>query len=159
MLHVILVANYTLKCNPIPIEERIRTIDVLSQFAYAQGGPNASSFSIAIGTGENVAKIMNDDTLEVTMEVSRSRSVRCLRYHPTLPILAIGDGSSCVVIEDLIEEIKIAEFSAGGRVNSIDFSPCGDFLAVAADGIGCTLLESLVSKNAMSSAFFLLVLS
>ena len=75
------------------------------------------------------------------MQITRKRTVRCLRYHPTLPILAVGDGSNEIVIVDLVGERRIASFSVDGRVNSIDFSPSGDFIAVGSDSCVFTIHE------------------
>ena len=136
-LHKISSTNFVPLRDPVDLEERIRSIHTLPA-AIAANEPDASSFAVAIGTGSNTAHILNSDNLKPTMEVVRTRSIRCLRYHPSLPVLAIGDGSGKVVIVDLLEERELAEFSSpeGLRINFIDFSNKGDFLAVATDGGG-----------------------
>ena len=58
--------------------------------------------------------------------------------------MAIGDGSGYVAIVDVEREDTMKEFRAGTRVNTIDFSPKGDFLVVGTDECLFTLYETTV---------------
>jgi len=144
-LHIISNSTYLPVCKPIPTGGRIRLIDCLSHVVHSQID-GMSSVSIAVVTGQSFAGIYDSKTLEPTMEISRKRTVRCLCYHPSLPVLAIGDGGNNIVIVDLLGERKIAAFSVGGRVNSIDFSPAGDFIAVGSDDCTFTIHETVTFR-------------
>lgn len=114
----------------------------MSEISQLELGSYSLSFSTAITVGQNAAQIFDMDSYQVTMEITRKRTVRCLSYHPTLPILAIGDGSNEIVIVDLIGERRVASFAVNGRVNSISFSPLGDFIAVGSDACAFTIHEA-----------------
>ena len=146
LLHVICSSTFSSVCDSIPVGGRVRSIDTISEEAYKEIGDYGNRFGIAISTGENVARIIDMKSFELTMEVSRKRTVRCLRYHPSLPVLAIGDGGNNIIIVDLVAERKIAEFTVGGRVNSIDFSPAGDYIAVGSDDSSFTLHDTSTLK-------------
>ena len=90
------------------------------------------NIGMAIGTADGLV-IVFSNSFEPCLQASRSRSVRCVKYHPTLPILAIGDGHNIITLVDLVQGKKYAEFNVEGRVNAIDFSPLGDFIAIASD--------------------------
>lgn len=116
------------RCKPIQVKGRVWSIDFMPKGCHEIG--------LAVGTGDYLATIY-DTSGEIptaTLQVARPRTVRCLSYHPDLPVIALGDGANHVAIIDLIEEETIWEFSVGGRVHSLNFSRCGGFLAVAADG-------------------------
>ena len=59
--------------------------------------------------------------------------------------MAIGDGSGYVAVVDIEHEDTVKEFRAGSRVNTVDFSPKGDFLIVGTDECLFTLYETMVS--------------
>lgn len=140
-LHFINANTYQPVCAPKKTWGRINTIDSLSQQAQSELGNTSLLFGTAIAMGQNVAQIFDMNSFEAVMEITRKRTVRCLRYHPSLPILAIGDGSNEIIVVDLVEERRIASFSVDGRVNSIDFSPLGDFIAVGSDACNFTIHE------------------
>jgi hypothetical protein len=132
-LHLIDSASLQERCRPIEIGSRVWMIDSLSQKAYIKTGEYASSFALAITTGRNVCSVFDLETNAVSMEITRKRTVRCQKYHPSLPVLAIGDGSNEVIIVDLVGERKLASFFVDGRVNSIAFSPAGDYIGIGTD--------------------------
>ena len=132
-LHLMNAVSFRKVCEPIETKGRIWMIDSLSQPAYVDVGDYASSFAIAVTTGTNVCSVFDLSSHEVSIEITRKRTVRCLRYHPSLPVLAIGDGSNEVMIVDLVGERKISSFLVDGRVNTIGFSPSGDFIGVGTD--------------------------
>jgi hypothetical protein len=114
--------------------------------AQSELGDYSNSFSAAITICQNVAQIFDMNLYESSIEITRRRTVRCLRYHPTLPILAIGDGSNEIIIVDLVGERRVASFFVDGRVNSIDFSPAGNFIAVGSDACTFTIHEITTFK-------------
>jgi len=146
MLHFICTKTYKPLHEPMKTGGRVKTIDSLSQAAQSDLGDFSTSIGLAITVGQNMAQIFDMNTYESSMEITRKRTVRCLRYHPTLPILAVGDGSNEIVIVDLVAERRVASFSVGGRVNSIDFSPAGDFMAVGSDACTFTIHETTSFK-------------
>lgn len=145
-LYAISSSTYRPICAPVPTGGRIRGIDCLSHVVHSELEGDATSISIALVTGQSFAGIYDSKTLERTMDISRKRTVRCLCYHPSLPVLAIGDGGNNIIIVDLFGERKIAAFSVEGRVNSIDFSPAGDFIAVGSDNCTFTIHETITFK-------------
>lgn len=108
-------------------------IDSLSQAAYNDVGEYAASFAMAITNGRNICSVFDLQAKEANIEITRKRTVRCIKFHPTLSVLAIGDGSNEVMIVDLVGERKLASFFVDGRVNSIAFSPVGDYIAIGCD--------------------------
>lgn len=88
---------------------------------------------LAVASGDYRAIIFSGDLSSTVMEVVRSRTVRCLTFHPNRPYFAVGDGAGSVVIFDFSREETILEFDVGGRVNVVEFSPQGDFLLVGTD--------------------------
>lgn len=104
---------------------------------------SAHNSNLAVASGSDVA-IIFDAKFQPCLQVHRPRTARCLKYHPNLPILAIGDGSGQVAIVDYENEETIKEFCAGSRVNTVDFSPRGDFLVVGTDECLFTMYETTV---------------
>lgn len=146
LLHFINSRSYQPLCAPLKTGGRIKTIDSLSQTAFSELGQQSLAFGTAITIGQNSALIIDMNTLQSTMEITRKRTVRCVRYHPSLPILAIGDGSNEVIVLDLVGERRVANFTVEGRVNSIDFSPAGDFIVVGSDACTFTIHEITTFK-------------
>jgi hypothetical protein len=97
---------------------------------------------IAVALG-NYTTVVLDESLEPTLQVARSRTMRCLKYHPTLPLLAMGDGAGTVAIVDYENQEVVHELDIGGRVNVVDFSPTGDYLVVGTDDCHFTIHETL----------------
>jgi WD40 repeat protein len=145
-LHFISSETFRPIRDPVRTGGRVRTIDCVSEDTFDDVGEYAAPYGIAITTGQNCSNMYDLRTFETTLEVSRSRTIRCLRYHPSLPILAIGDGGNEVMIVDLVGERKMAQFSVQGRVNSIDFSPIGDYIVVASDDCSFTIHETNTFK-------------
>lgn len=125
-------------------------------------GEKASGSAMAVGTGDYVATIYDGASYQPTLQIMRTRTVRCVKYHPSLPLLAIGDGSNHVAIIDYVDEGPVEMFDVGGRVNCLEFSPNGDFLVVGTDDCRFTIHETVSYKSvqeilssgfAMSAAF------
>ncbi len=146
LLHFICAKTYQPLCEPRRVNGRIKTIESISQVSHSELGDYCLSFGTAVTVGQNMAQIFDMSSFEPSMEITRKRTVRCLRYHPTLPILAIGDGSNEIVVVDLVGERRVASFTVEGRVNSIDFSPAGDFMAVGSDACTFTIHEVTTFK-------------
>ena len=100
-----------------------------------------SSFQVAVALGDYTTVLLNEK-FEPSLQVPRSRTCRCVAFHPTEPLLATGDGANLVAIVDMIEEEVTHEIDAGGRVNTISFSPVGDFLIVGSDDSCFRLYET-----------------
>jgi hypothetical protein len=132
--------------DPLDLGGRIWMIDSLSQAAYNEIGEYSSSFGMAVTTGRNSCSILDLEARDVSMEITRKRTVRCQKYHPTLPVLAIGDASNEVMIVDLVGERKLVSFMVDGRVNTIAFSPAGDYIVVGTDEGTFTIHDTRLFK-------------
>lgn len=106
---------------------------------------NSDGCAIAVASGD-YNTIFFDMSLQATLQVFRTRTVRCLDYHPTLPLLAVGDGAGMLAIVDYRQEETMEEFNIGARLNVVTFSPTGDFLLVGTDNGTFTLHETQTYK-------------
>lgn len=145
-VHMLDAISLKKRCDPVLIGGRIWMIDALSQKAYDDIGEYASSFGMAITSGRNICSVLDLVSNNVSMEITRKRTVRCQKYHPSLPVLAIGDGSSEVMVVDLAGERKLASFFVDGRVNTIAFSPAGDYIGVGTDEGTFTIHDTMNFK-------------
>lgn len=122
VLHIL--SSETLKphCDdePVEVDGRIWSI------AFSPHG-------LAVGSSNDVATLFDAETFTPRLKILRPRTVRSVVYHPTLPLLAVGDGGNIVSIVHYEQEETVHEFSASGRVNCLAFSPLGDYLVVGAD--------------------------
>ena len=131
-MHIISSSSLKSLREPIEIPNgRVNSID------FVQGNDSISEYGLddlgmAIGTADGLVTVFSN-SFEPRLQASRPRSVRCVKYHTTLPILAIGDDKNTITLVDLVQGKKYAEFDVEGRVNAIDFSPLGDFIAIASD--------------------------
>jgi len=132
-----------LMCTPLEIEGQIWAIDFMPQAASLHAGGRANSYSMAVGSSDCVATLYDIGNRNPTLRVMRPRPVRCLTYHPLLPILAIGDGGNIVSILDILGEETSHEVTVGGRVNALAFSPSGDFLVIGSDDCRFTFHETI----------------
>jgi WD40 repeat protein len=131
--------------HSLPLEGRIWDIGFIKHLQNNADGGMDLSCGIAVACGDYKAIFYDTNAMQPTLEVIRPRTVRCLNYHPNLPLLATGDGSGLVAIVDYLAEDTIAEFEVGGRVNVLEFSPKGDYLLIGTDGCHFTLHETMVS--------------
>mmetsp|Transcript_5230 Transcript_5230/g.9965 ORF Transcript_5230/g.9965 Transcript_5230/m.9965 type:complete len:1602 (+) Transcript_5230:107-4912(+) len=145
-LHMLDTSLFKKYSEPIDVGGRIWNIESLSQAAYNEIGEYSSAFCMSITTGRNVCSILDLESRDISMEITRKRTVRCQKYHPTLPVLAIGDASSEVMIVDLVGERKLFSFMVEGRVNTIAFSPAGDYIAVGTDEGTFTIHDTRLFK-------------
>lgn len=136
--------------DPIDIDGRVWGIEfrqpgssLVAVNDTASTNPSAAP-QLAIASGADVA-IIFDDAFKPCLHIHRPRTARTLCYHPILPLVAIGDGSGYVAVVDVEHEDTVKEFRAGSRVNSLDYSPKGDFLIVGTDECLFTLYETMVS--------------
>ena len=147
VLHVFWTSNFTIMRDPMQLAGRIWDVDFIPQTVIDSVGAKAwMSANMAVGTGDYIATLYDGTAFLATLQVQRTRTVRCLKYHPTLPLLAIGDGSNLVAVVDFMEQELIDEFDVGGRVNCLAFSPCGDFLVVGTDDCRFTMHETETYK-------------
>lgn len=102
---------------------------------------DVANCAIAVACGD-YKTIFFDWSLQPTLQVVRPRTVRCLDFHPKLPLLVMGDGAGYLAIVDYQEEETVKELKVGGRMNSLEFSPAGDFLLVGTDDFLFTLHET-----------------
>lgn len=123
------------KCGEsiMSIGGRVTSIDFVPKLTIDHFGDEVSSLNLAVGTDSCTALLYDLNSRDQNLKIVRLRSVRSVRYHPYLPILAVGTDEHHVVIVNLIDEQVIKEVDAGGRVHSMDFSSCGAYLAVACD--------------------------
>lgn len=106
----------------------------------------AVGYDLAVGSGEYKALLFDQDLSCPALEITRHRTVRCIDYHPSLPNLAVGDGSGTVIVVNYRHEETLVEVYVGGRVNVLRFSPCGDFLLVCTDNSMFFLYETKTYK-------------
>ena len=102
------------------------------------------SCGMAVASGDYKTIFFDLKSMQPTLQVMRTRTVRCLSYHPTISLLAMGDGAGTVAVVDYVEEETIMEFEVGGRVNVLEFSPTGELLLVGTDNCCFTLHETKV---------------
>ena len=100
--------------------------------------------------------------MEPVLEVSRTLTCRCIKFHPFQSILAIGDGAGAVAIIDCDDGEVVAELDFIDRISALDFSPAGDYLVVGTDACRFSmyettnyqlLLEFTCSGRAISASF------
>lgn len=124
VLHIYSAATYELITAPLNIEGRIWGID-FSKLPSETVSPKASKSpansqyisEIAVASGADMA-IVFDTSFQPRLQVHRPRTARTIRFHPSLPIVAIGDGSGFVAIVDYEQEETLKEFRVGSRVNT-----------------------------------------
>lgn len=145
-LHFVDSTSLQNRGDPISLGGRIWMVDSLSEKSYFETGDYASSFAFAVSAGRNICSVLDLETMSVSMEIARKRTVRCQKYHPCLPVLAVGDGGNEVIIVDLVGERKLASFFVDGRVNSIAFSPIGDYIGIGTDEGTFTLHDTINFK-------------
>ena len=97
---------------------------------------------LAVALGDYTVAILNA-SFEPLLRIPRTRTVRCLAFHPCLPLIAIGDGLGMVCIVDISAEEFVCEFDVQGRVNCVAFSPVGDHLIVGTDSCRFSLHDTL----------------
>ena len=125
MLYLYSSDNFELITSPLKIEGRIWGIDFskMPSDAPAASTPKSSSTStyiisqLAVASGADMA-IVFDNQLQPWLQVHRPRTARAIRFHPNLPIIAIGDGSGFVSIVDIEREETLKELHLGSRVNT-----------------------------------------
>ena len=105
----------------------------------AEKGADIPWLAVALG---DYTTVLLDKSFEPVMHASRSRTCRCLRFHPTLPLLAIGDGAETIAIVDYVEGEIIMELEVEGRVNDLEFSPNGDYLLAGTDASRFLMYET-----------------
>ena len=116
---------------PVDLGARIWDIDFVRTPAVSSTYLDTAPFSAA-ALGDYTAVLMNG-SFEPILRIMRSRTVRCLTFHPTMPLLSVGDGEGVVSIVDYVAEEIIRELPVHGRVNVVKFSPIGDCLLVGTD--------------------------
>lgn len=135
LLHVFKADSLELKSDPIPFQGRIWDIDFVPLSA------NSRSLYFAVALGDYTTVIL-DRAMDPVLEIARTLTCRCLKFHPFLPILAIGDGAGTVAIIDCEDGEVVTELNLHDRVTAIDFSPTGDFLVVGTDACKFALFDS-----------------
>lgn len=145
-LHIFSTSTFKLHRDPMQLGGRLWGIDFIPKTVIDGVGIKTLLASMALGTGDYLATLYDGTAYLETLRVMRTRTVRCVKYHPRLPRLAIGDGSNLVAIVDYIDEELVEEFNVGGRVNCLEFSADGNFLVVGTDGCRFTIRETLSFK-------------
>ncbi len=124
--------------KPVQLRGMIFSIDVAPESVEGIG-----HVGLAVGSddgGDGVVSLFDIKKCEKVLEITRPRTVRCVRYHPTNPLLMIADSGSSVIYIDLLAEQVAKEFRCSSRVTAVDFSVCGRFVALA-DDTGFTLRD------------------
>lgn len=127
------------------LDGRVWDICFIPRDETQQAEEELESCAMAVASGD-YKTVFFDKNLQPTLQVVRSRTVRCLDYHPELPLLAMGDGAGFLAIVDYRLEETVKEFEIGGRINALRFSPAGDFLLVASDDCCFTIHETKTFK-------------
>ena len=109
---------------------------------------------LAVGGNDRVCGVFEVQDWELVGEIHRGGMVGCVRWHPTGTSIAVGshDGSVAVVGVDSrgIEAEMLFQHSNDDngkdkddfRINSMDWSPHGDYLAVAGTDDCCRIVET-----------------
>jgi WD40 repeat protein len=130
--------NLQAKVEPVKLEGRIWDIDFVPENL-----SHVSGYKLLLGValGDYSTIILNEN-FEPVLQVSRSRTCRCLSFNPTQNLMAVGDGAGFVTIVDYSDEELVTEIDVKGRVNVVKYSPAGDFLVVGTDSSRFSILES-----------------
>ena len=145
-LHILKRKGLTNACTPIGMGGRVWSVDFMPAAVVANlDGAAAQTFTLAVGCGDYMATVLDVTTFSPVLRVMRPRTVRCVAFHPTLPYLALGDGGNTVMVVDILEEDVVHEAVLTARVNTLAFSPLGDFLVVGTDDCSFTVHETTVS--------------
>ena len=97
---------------------------------------------LVVALGDYTAILLNTSTWATTLQITRSRTVRCCAFHPQESLLVIGDGAGSVCVVDYTAEEVMHEIDIGSRVNTLAFSPVGDYLLIGSDDSRFTLHHS-----------------
>lgn len=134
-LHVLLSGGLIPARESIDMEARVWDIAFVPDHIRS-----TTSHYVAVALGDYTVAIL-DESFEPCLQVVRTRTVRCLAYHPSLPLLAVGDGAATVAIVGCASEEVMIEIDVKGRANAVAFSPKGDYLLVGTDMCKFSLLE------------------
>lgn len=141
-LHILSSTTLTQKFKPLEIEGRIWSVAFMPEAVAGQFQSRSMLNSMGVGSGDYVATLFETDTFQPSLKIVRPRTVRCVVYHPALPLFAVGDGGNLVSIVNLIDEETVQEIKVTERVNTLAFSPQGDLLVVGTDACMFTLHET-----------------
>lgn len=162
-LHLYTSSDLKPKREPLSFKGRVWDVDFLppTAAAAAEGSDTSSPLFLAVALGDYTTIVL-DASFEPVMQASRSRTCRCVRFHPTLPILVIGDGAETIAVVDYSEGEIVIELVVEGRVNDLKFSPSGDYLVAGTDASRfimyetstfCPVQEFQCSGFALTAAF------
>jgi WD40 repeat protein len=126
LLHILTADGLRKKKEPIEFGGKVWEV------SFASPRLSTEFFSLAVALGDYTTILLNDK-FEPSLQIPRSRTCRCVAFHPVKNLLATGDGAGIVAIADLTEEEVRHEIDVGGRINTVAFSPAGDFLLVGSD--------------------------
>lgn len=135
LLYVFKADGLELRNDPLCFQGRIWDVD----FAPQSVDSKSMYFAVALG---DYTTVVFDRTMEPILEVSRTLTCRCIRFHPFKPILAIGDGAGTAAIIDCDDSEVVAELDFIDRISALDFSPAGDYLVVGTDACRFALYET-----------------
>lgn len=131
-----------LKRKEKQLDGRIWGVEFLPKPSRDAEVSNATGTPILAVASGDYKTIFFDDSLDIALQILRSRTVRCLDMHPRLAHVAMGDGAGTVAIVNYEVASNVHEFEMGGRVNVLKFSPTGDFLLVGSDDCSFTIHET-----------------
>ena len=125
-LHVFLADKLTSRVASIDLQARVWDID------FSPEASASDSMFVAVALGDYTAIVLSK-SFEPTLQINRSRRVKCLKHHPYEPLLAVGDSAGTVAVVDISSEEIVHDMEVADRVNTLDFSPAGKYLAVGTD--------------------------
>lgn len=138
-LHLFSLEKSTLKATKqLELTGRIWDVDFVPSNLH-DIGPTPLLLAVALG---DYTTVLLDFAFDVKLQISRSLTCRCLKFHPVARVLAIGDGAGMIAVVDYDAGELLMEWDAGGRVNKMEYSPIGDFLIVGTDSCLFSLFES-----------------
>jgi Ion transport protein len=135
LLHVYLGDGTAPKIDPIPFQGRIWDIN----FVPRAGDSSSMYFGVALG---DYTTVLLGRDMEPVLEIARTLTCRCLKFHPFTSMVAIGDGAGSVVVVDCENGEVLVELDLRYRVTAMDFSPAGDYLVIGTDASRYSMFET-----------------
>lgn len=148
-LHIYSSSDLKPKVDARTMKGRIWDIDFVPAevaAAAAEGSDAVSLPYLGVALGD-YSVVLLDSAFEPVLQIQRSRTSRCLKFHPTIHHLVIGDGAETVAVVDYEEGQIVTEFEVEGRVNDIEFSPSGDYLLAGTDNSHFVMYETFTYRS------------
>ena len=134
LLHLLDSSNLKPARESLKLDGRLWDIAFAHTSSKKSDDVTSDDIYIVLALGDYTCIALNRN-LETILRFLRPRTARCLAIHPRNPaLLVVGDGAGTVAVVDtkaaeMVHEIK----AGGGRINTLAFSPIGDYLIVGTD--------------------------